>query len=132
MAWSIIQSNFCAKSTKDLVLNSHLRDSHYVDFLGIICYMFHILIYYIYEAFIQWWNFLRSKNITPFHRCFGEGSFHFYLSISAWTQKVKATIHLAISIHSQMEGWYHISETEKQLGLLTFLNGTPLQYSCLY
>ena len=54
MAWSIIQSNFCSKSTKDLVLNSHLSDSHYVDFLGIICYMFHVLMYYIYEAFIQW------------------------------------------------------------------------------
>ena len=72
-----------------MVLNSHLSDSHYVYFLGITCYVFHNLMYYIYEAFIQWWNFLRSKNITPFHRCFGEGSFHFYLSISAWTQKVK-------------------------------------------
>lgn len=52
IAWSII--HFCANSTKDFILNSHLSDNHYAD-IYIPCYMVHhILMYYIYEAFIQW------------------------------------------------------------------------------
>lgn len=73
-------------------------------FFRIIFYVFHILIYYIYETFIQWWNFLKSKILHIVHKCLERDS-HFCSTIPAWTQ-------------FWMQDRFLFGGIEKQLGML--------------
>lgn len=74
-AWSILHSYFCAKSTKNLVLNFHLCDSHYADFLKLFATCFTFLCIIFIKALSKGKTFLDQKMLQIFHRYLEKDSF---------------------------------------------------------